>query len=541
VLYVKKRSSATLTDTELQVGLGRQPSQQLRIPGSDNGQSVYFSEDGRRHSRRTEEANQTASTLLSARNQELQHQRDVLKRLKRENIRLRRTNESIKQERNDLNDRQKWDSERYELVMEHAIRPYTKFRDLKNTNSLESLLDIVMRMLKDAMDTKSLQAQRHNLEHELSNANHELRRWRAGKNKAPGTKALQEKGHALDKGNQSETRLRDPTQHLRQQNDAVVNSLRDQVQKLQTDALSKLESVRAVPDSQFAQDFRSLVSMIRTLSRSVHLPDSADGLQILQTRILTADVPEHTWNTRAQKKSLLEAGIWSILIELVFLSPFAIFHEDGNRLSELWSIMFHAEDSRSWPTPSLRCESWRYSTMEHIVDVVGHAIITCGKKRHDQGAEEVSTQALEMGVLQTRDKVGDTIRFHLSTLSPAAKFPQIKNLVDKAFTLAVEMTLQRSRLQVTYPKVGSRFDKAQMSSIPDRSGEDIEDGTVAFIASPGLTKWGDAQGRKLDCRYDIVPSLVQLQPFVKKEATTIVPDSVVISPGAVYVKTEPKD
>jgi hypothetical protein len=101
-------------------------------------------------------------------------------------------------------------------------------------------------------------------------------------------------------------RLRDQAQLLRQQNDDIT-SLCNQVQKLQTDALSKVERVRVVPNSQFAQDFRALGSMIRALSRSVHIPDSTDNLRMLQTRMLVVHVPEHTWNTRARKKCLVEA------------------------------------------------------------------------------------------------------------------------------------------------------------------------------------------------------------------------------------------
>ena len=57
-----------------------------------------------------------------------------------------------------------------------------------------------------------------------------------------------------------------------------------------------------------------------------------------------------------------------------------------------------------------------------------------------------------------------------------------------------------------------------MTSVPDRDGDDINDGVVAFVVNPGLTKWGDARGEKLDERYDIVPCLVQLEPMrIKRE------------------------
>jgi hypothetical protein len=73
----------------------------------------------------------------------------------------------------------------------------------------------------------------------------------------------------------------------------------------------------------------------------------------------------------------------------------------------------------------------------------------------------------------------------------------------------MQMALQRSRLQVTVPKNGDRFSRAEMSAVNGDDEEEIEDGVVAFVINPGLTKWGDAHGKKLDQRYDIVRALVQ--------------------------------
>jgi hypothetical protein len=66
------------------------------------------------------------------------------------------------------------------------------------------------------------------------------------------------------------------------------------------------------------------------------------------------------------------------------------------------------------------------------------------------------------------------------------------------------------------------------------------DGTVAFVVSLRLTKWGDAEGRQLDCRYDIVPSLVHLQPFIKTEKTNNKLDPEVTIPGAVLSRLSQK-
>ncbi|KAJ8113128.1 hypothetical protein OPT61_g4673 [Boeremia exigua] len=89
-------------------------------------------------------------------------------------------------------------------------------------------------------------------------------------------------------------------------------------------------------------------------------------------------------------------------------------------------------------------------------------------------------------------------------------------IVDRAFTLALEMSLQNCRFQVTYPSAGAKFHDGSMSSLPDLDGEDISDGIVAFVVNLGLTKWGDAHGKMLDQRYDVVSALVQLEPAEEK-------------------------
>jgi hypothetical protein len=51
-------------------------------------------------------------------------------------------------------------------------------------------------------------------------------------------------------------------------------------------------------------------------------------------------------------------------------------------------------------------------------------------------------------------------------------------------------------------------------SIPD--SEEVPEGRVAFIVNPGLTKWGDAHGKCLDQRLDIVPALVFVEESVQE-------------------------
>jgi hypothetical protein len=386
-------------------------------------------------------------------------------------------------------------------------------------------------MFQDAMETRDLRAQVRRLQGKVPNSQRDTAE----------TKALREQNQTLQKENREIGRLRHQTQLLRH-DVTEISDLRKQVQQLQRDALAKVDKVRVVPDNQFAQDFCAIVAMIKSLSRSICPSEDVDIFKILDSGILLSDVPISRWNTRARKKSFIEAWAWSVLIEMIFMTPFAIFHDGGDEISELWSKMFDAENGRYWPTASPQAESWRCSTMEHLVATATRAAITRGEEEQSsKPLDEGATHGVQRSVLLSRARVSETIRARLSKLAPGADFSQVQKIVDRAFTLALEMSLQRSRLQVTYPAVGATLNKQQMIPMPDRSGQDIDDGTVAFVVNPGLAKWGDAEGRNLECRYDIIASLVQIEPFADIETMVNKPHQIAVKVEPTFIKPEPED
>jgi hypothetical protein len=475
--------------------------------------------------------------MLARREEDLQRQRDEIKRLERENARHRKTIDGIKQECAGLRKKRVWIGSRYDYVLDNALRPYARSRGWRFSDaSDEPFTSLVNSLLQDATETKDLRAQVQQLHGKVSDLQEVVR---TSQRETTEMKAQREQNQTLQ--NQEVSKLRNQMLLLRH-NAKEANNLRAQVQQLQRDALAKVEKVRTVPDNEFAQNFRAIVTAVKSLSRSVFPSNEVNIFGILNSGILLSDVPVDRWNTRARKKCFIEAWLWSVLIELVFLTPFAIFHDDGDRISDLWSKMFDAEDSRYWPTPSPQAESWRHATMEQMVVLAGRKTITRGKdEQSSQPLDKSTTTGLQQSVLLSRASVEEIIGSRLLQLAPAADLSQVQNLVDKAFTLALEMSLQRSRLQVTYPAVGANLNKQHMSTIPDRSGKDIEDGTVAFVVNPGLAKWGDAEGRNLEYRYDIVASLVQLSPFTSIETTASKPEQVMVKVEHTRVKLEPED
>ncbi|KAI4656789.1 uncharacterized protein J4E78_006680 [Alternaria triticimaculans] len=285
---------------------------------------------------------------------------------------------------------------------------------------------------------------------------------------------------------------------------AERDSMQEQLSTLQKELLGRVEKVHTASDDHFAQEFRAIVSLVKTLSRTVRAAAGVDVAEALGTGCLQQDVSRDQWNSRARKKLLVEAWVWSVLIDRVFRTPFSIFGADCEPLSTTWQNMFVTDHVNGWPTPTLLSENWRCATMESMFALVDRFSITHGK------VNEVPKQ-LEPAVITTRNWIQTTIESGLDTISSDPDVSQVGNIVNKAFALAAHMSLQKSRLQITYPKVGEVFAAESMSYVPDPDGEDIDEGVVAFTVNPGLTKWGDTHGKNLDHRYDIVASLVQLE------------------------------
>jgi hypothetical protein len=281
-------------------------------------------------------------------------------------------------------------------------------------------------------------------------------------------------------------------------------ALRQRVQDLQADLLARVETTQVISDDDLAQDFRTLVSMVRTLSRMISFNESMDVVEILGSLGFLKGVSPQYWRGRAQKKRFIEAWTWAAICLNIFDTPFSIFRTEGKRLSESWTQIFGTKHRPGWPCPSTPCELWRYTTSGQLLQSGGRDRIVHGK---DGSASDNS----KLNVLDACRDAKDVIVAHLQLIDPNVDREQVSRIIDKAFKLAMQLSLQRPRLQVTHPEMGAKFALNSMVSMPDHDGEDIYDGIVVYVVNPGLTKWGDARGENHESRFDIVPSLVQLE------------------------------
>jgi hypothetical protein len=359
----------------------------------------------------------------------------------------------------------------YQEVLQNVVIPYARSKGLRMKEDSGELIDDVLGPLsRDAMEAE----------------------------------VLREKVKSLEK-HHSDIKGRSQTVHQEIKDlQAECKGLRKQATDLQQDALSRIEQAQVVSDSQFERDFQVLASSIKTFSRSIRSTEDMDVSKLLDSTRLLRDVSLHHWQGRARKKTLMEAWTWGILVDHVFRNPFAVFGNNVGHVNKAWHEMFGSDHHHDWPSPSSFCESWRRSTAEHLRESMKTVI------RHDDIMEPIPKR-IKTARIDASKQLTSELETSLKQMFPETNVSQVRIIVEKAFALAVQMSLQRCRLQITYPSTGCIFIKGEMTSVPDRDGDDGIAEVVAFVVNPGLTKWGDARAEKLDERYDIVSCLVQLE------------------------------
>lgn len=174
--------------------------------------------------------------------------------------------------------------------------------------------------------------------------------------------------------------------------------------------------------------------------------------------------------------------------------------------------MYGTGEKQDWPLPSHDSERWRRLTMQTLVGSTGEQLITKVKVN-------CKNVVLRNSIDELRVHIFRKIEGPLYRLHPAVDSSKINPILEKAFNLAMHMSLQQFRLQVIAPNAGDNYTAGinlDMTSVPE--SDDVPVGKVGFIVRPGLAKWGDAHGKNLDQRLDLVPSLVFIEPCVKEEA-----------------------
>ncbi|KAF2449568.1 hypothetical protein P171DRAFT_335389, partial [Karstenula rhodostoma CBS 690.94] len=284
-------------------------------------------------------------------------------------------------------------------------------------------------------------------------------------------------------------------------NRSLVEALEAKVLSLQQQLLCNVEKIDPVPDAMLATEFRQLAKAIKGLSRQIQFNDSDSLIRIdaIRQSLLVGRVKQEDLKSAVRMRPIVEAFVWSVLYGRLFCSPFYMF--ESIDLANDFLVLFGEDHQHQWPSPTTSSEQWRLISMEQLLHQVGEEVITTGI------VQEKCPQ-LEANIQRVRSKVKDNIEGYLVRVSPGTNFSRVDDIVDKAFSLALHIFLQRCRIQVVYPEVGDAYEGEQPHLDSIAESIEVEKGSVALIASPGLAKWGDGEGKHLDQRLDLVPAMV---------------------------------
>lgn len=416
-------------------------------------------------------------------------------------------------------------SEEKQTSIDNALRPYAELKNICIDDSSDIVLQYVV---DDAMQANKLQGTAHHLQERIQTLcderqvllNKVQKLSDMDPEQAP-QKQLMDMHHQVktlskhvDDYQNEISILHERFQTGKEQNEASGLYIKDlesqsrmlseQVQNLQNEALKKVDRFKVISDDHFEREFRAIAASIKALSRVNKIPEHIDITKALPAVNLLSKVLPHHWTGRMRKKVYIEAWLWAAVMDAYLEQPFAALEGYPQSLSVAWTQIFGKGHCNSWPVPTSSCEQWRYISVNHLEELVhGNHALDAFRLAHGHSTAPVA---------DPRSNITRIIEDHLRATYDGFKVSGVREIVDKAIALAMRMSSQRSRLQITYPGVGTKYDNASMTSISDRDGEAIHEGVVAVVVNPGLTKWGDAHGLNFDQRHDIVPALVQLEP-----------------------------
>ena len=125
-----------------------------------------------------------------------------------------------------------------------------------------------------------------------------------------------------------------------------TSRLEHNLETLQKSLLSNVERFRPTQDDELISNFESLASAIKVITRDV--PSSADCSNLVKEfahYTLIDGVSVSYWKDRLHRKYLLEAAIWSILMDTIFSTPFYVFGKYADLFTTEWKQLFMSKSA----------------------------------------------------------------------------------------------------------------------------------------------------------------------------------------------------
>lgn len=284
--------------------------------------------------------------------------------------------------------------------------------------------------------------------------------------------------------------------------------LEEEKARLQDALLSAADKFRPISDRDFVIQFNILKSSVTTLARS--------PLEVDAERLGEAFGQSDFVRTlsKIHYKFVLESAIWAILVHGIFSTPFKAFGHYGERFAAAWihciSISKHGwistnhteeilnQTDIAWPQPETLSEKWRSLAVEEL-----RSTLTT------RGCMQPFAGDAKKGYEDNVAMVSEDLAKSLSRVCSEDKTMEIRDIVDKACFLALDMGMQRSRLQLFAPRLGdkvSRHYPKTYTEVNPNNEPKATSGTVRLVVRPGLRKTGDGRGGCLDQTTDLCPA-----------------------------------
>jgi len=255
-----------------------------------------------------------------------------------------------------------------------------------------------------------------------------------------------------------------------------------------------------MPDRELKQQLSVLKNRVATLARSPSGVDAEQTGQAFRQSAFIQIAPHH-------HKLVLESSFWDILIDGIFLSPFKVFGDCGERFTVTWSQLFQkyqtpSQSTSEWPRPDILSEKWRYVSFEPL-----RARLLANTQRLP--ADEEIKKSYKSNV----SRVSGALQEALSRVSSHDKRAAISDIVDKACSLALDIGIQRCRLQLFSPRPNDTVSRRYPDTYEDVNEDNdtgMTEGTVKLVVWPGLRKTGDGRGGCLERSIDLSPAGVYL-------------------------------
>lgn len=152
----------------------------------------------------------------------------------------------------------------------------------------------------------------------------------------------------------------------------------------------------------------------------------------------------------------------------------------------------------NWPSADDLTEKWRYTTIDRLRRAL--------KSEETEGQE----REIQASYYDNMSQVSSRLANLLAPVWSQEVEARVRRVVGQACAFALDIAVERCRVQVFMPKLGGRVlrESADVKDVYVGSEKEIPYGTAHFAVSPGLSKEGNSRGGNLHERTVISKAVV---------------------------------